>query len=123
MGRRIASWLFDELARKTEFQVVHHFYRLNVSSLNDALRSTTGSHPGFTVFLMKSPYFCFRTEKNPNMNDLEAQAQDLLRHREWLMAMELFDQLLGHARVKGLPKDRIVAYLLGRSQCCVELGE
>lgn len=56
------------------------------------------------------------------MNDLEAQAQELLRHREWVMALELFDTLLSQALVKNVPKERIVAYLLGRSECFLELG-
>lgn len=56
------------------------------------------------------------------MNEVESQAQELLRHKEWLSALGLFDQLLGYAAVKGTSKERLVGYLLGRSECCLELG-
>lgn len=56
------------------------------------------------------------------MNEIEAQAHELLRHREWVMALELFDQLISQAIAKGVAKERIVLYLLGRSECFVELG-
>ncbi|XP_075224399.1 helicase with zinc finger isoform X2 [Lycorma delicatula] len=57
------------------------------------------------------------------MNEVELQAQELLRHREWVAALGLFDQLLSFAISKSLPKERIVSYLLGRSECCLELGK
>lgn len=57
------------------------------------------------------------------MNEVENQAQELLRHREWAASLELFDQLLGYAAVKGSSKERLVSYLLGRSECCLELGK
>lgn len=56
------------------------------------------------------------------MNEVETQAQELLRHKEWASALGLFDQLLGYAAVKGSSKERLVSYLLGRSECCLELG-
>lgn len=56
------------------------------------------------------------------MNEVETQAQELLRHKEWASALGLFDQLLGYAAVKGSSKERLVVYLLGRSECCLELG-
>ncbi|KAG8254713.1 hypothetical protein J6590_005272 [Homalodisca vitripennis] len=57
------------------------------------------------------------------MNEVETQAQELLRHKEWASALGLFDQLLGYAAVKGSTKERLVSYLLGRSECCLELGK
>lgn len=56
------------------------------------------------------------------MNEVESQAQELLRHKDWIPALSLFDQLLAHAVTKGTSKDRIVSFLLGRSECCLELG-
>jgi tetratricopeptide (TPR) repeat protein len=56
------------------------------------------------------------------MNDTEAQAYELVRQREWYGAAELFDQLLVPAFLKGTPKERLVSYLLGRSECLLELG-
>ena len=56
------------------------------------------------------------------MNDTEAQAHEFLRRREWGRAAELFDQLLGPALNNGIPKERVVGFLLGRSECCLELG-
>ncbi|XP_069701486.1 probable helicase with zinc finger domain isoform X2 [Periplaneta americana] len=56
------------------------------------------------------------------MNDTEAQAHEFLRRREWVRAAELFDQLLGPALNNGTPKERVVGFLLGRSECCLELG-
>lgn len=56
------------------------------------------------------------------MNEIEARAHELLRLREWVMALDLFDQLINQALAKGAPKERVVFYLLGRSECLVELG-
>lgn len=56
------------------------------------------------------------------MNDTEVQAHEFLRRREWGRAAELFDQLLGPALNNGTPKERVVGFLLGRSECCLELG-
>lgn len=56
------------------------------------------------------------------MNEIELRAHELLRLREWVMALELFDQLINQALAKRAPKERIVIYLLGRSECSVELG-
>jgi hypothetical protein len=56
------------------------------------------------------------------MNDTEAQAHEFLRRREWGRAAELFDQLLGPSLNNGIPKERVVGFLLGRSECCLELG-
>ncbi|XP_022187469.2 probable helicase with zinc finger domain [Nilaparvata lugens] len=57
------------------------------------------------------------------MNEVEIQAQELLRHRDWIAALGLFDQLLNFPLTKTLPKERIVSYLLGRSECFLELGK
>ncbi|RZF36020.1 hypothetical protein LSTR_LSTR005836 [Laodelphax striatellus] len=57
------------------------------------------------------------------MNEVEIQAQELLRHRDWIAALGLFDQLLNFPLTKSLPKERIVSYLLGRSECFLELGK
>lgn len=56
------------------------------------------------------------------MNDTEAQAHEFLRRREWGRAAELFDQLLGPSLNNGIPKEKVVGFLLGRSECCLELG-
>lgn len=56
------------------------------------------------------------------MNEVETQAHELLRRKEWSSALGLYDQLLGYAAVKGSSKERLVSYLLGRSECCLELG-
>ncbi|XP_066992775.2 probable helicase with zinc finger domain isoform X2 [Anabrus simplex] len=56
------------------------------------------------------------------MNDTEAQAHELLRRKEWCRAIELFDQLLAPGLNKGVPKEKLVGFLLGRSECCLELG-
>uniref|UniRef100_A0A1B6CI26 C3H1-type domain-containing protein n=1 Tax=Clastoptera arizonana TaxID=38151 RepID=A0A1B6CI26_9HEMI len=56
------------------------------------------------------------------MNEVESQAQELLRHKDWIPALSLFDQLLTHGVNKGTSKERIVSFLLGRSECCLELG-
>lgn len=56
------------------------------------------------------------------MNEVESQAQELLRHKEWVSALSLFDHLLSVPMSKGITKERLVSYLLGRSECCLELG-
>lgn len=56
------------------------------------------------------------------MNEVESQAQELLRHKEWVSALSLFDHLLSLPMSKGITKERLVSYLLGRSECCLELG-
>lgn len=56
------------------------------------------------------------------MTETEAQAHELVRRKEWTRAVELFDQLLGSGINKQITKERVVACLLGRSECCLELG-
>lgn len=57
-----------------------------------------------------------------SMNEIEFQAHELVRRKEWSQALYLFDELLGHAVSKGLSKEKVVSFLLGRSECCLELG-
>lgn len=56
------------------------------------------------------------------MTETEAEAHDLVRRKEWARAIELYDQLLGSGLGKHISKERVVACLLGRSECCLELG-
>lgn len=56
------------------------------------------------------------------MTETEAQAHELVRRKEWLRALELYDQLLQTGLNKQISKERVVACLLGRSECCLELG-
>lgn len=56
------------------------------------------------------------------MTETEAQAHELVRRKEWLRALELYDQLLQSGLNKQISKERVVACLLGRSECCLELG-
>jgi hypothetical protein len=52
------------------------------------------------------------------MNEREAEAVCLLREREWGLAAEAFDKLLGGEG----RKEREAGYLLARSECHLELG-
>lgn len=54
--------------------------------------------------------------------DAEARAQELLRRKEWYRAKTIFDQLLGPDFSAIMSKDRVISYLVGRSECCSELG-
>lgn len=56
------------------------------------------------------------------MTETEAQAHELVRRKEWSKALELYDQLLTTGLTKHVSKERVVACLLGRSECCLELG-
>lgn len=56
------------------------------------------------------------------MTETEAQAHELVKRKEWSQALELYDQLLGSTQSKQTSKERVVACLLGRSECCLELG-
>lgn len=56
------------------------------------------------------------------MTETEAQAHEFVRKKEWIRAVELYDQLLSVGFNKQINKDRVVACLLGRSECCLELG-
>lgn len=60
------------------------------------------------------------------MTDLEAEAHELVRRKEWVRAIELYDQLLGGSnngkQQININRERVVACLLGRSECCLELG-
>lgn len=51
---------------------------------------------------------------------MEAQANEFLGKKEWARAAEIFNQLLMNKQVT---KQQIVAYLLGRSECFLELGQ
>lgn len=51
---------------------------------------------------------------------MEAQANEFLRKKEWARAAELYNQLLINKQVT---KSQMVAYLLGRSECFLELGQ
>lgn len=60
------------------------------------------------------------------MTDLEAEAHELVRRKDWVRAIEIYDQLLGGSNATKQPinisRERVVACLLGRSECCLELG-
>nr|CAD7592664.1 unnamed protein product [Timema genevievae] len=56
------------------------------------------------------------------MNHVENQALELLRRRDWSRAAELFDQLLGPALGNDVSQEKLITLLLGRSECCSELG-
>lgn len=51
---------------------------------------------------------------------MEQQAGEYLQKREWKKAAELYNKLL---LTKPHNKDRIISYLLGRSECFLELGQ
>lgn len=58
----------------------------------------------------------------------ESQAHDLLRQKEWQAAIQLYDQLLttsttstGNAAPVKPAKERLIAYLIGRTECQLEL--
>ncbi|XP_063235527.1 probable helicase with zinc finger domain [Bacillus rossius redtenbacheri] len=57
------------------------------------------------------------------MSELEVQAYELLRRREWFRAAELFDQLLSPVFLKSVSAAKIVCFLLGRAECMHELGQ
>ncbi|CAG2069555.1 unnamed protein product, partial [Timema podura] len=60
--------------------------------------------------------------KAVRMNHVENQALELLRRRDWSRAAELFDQLLGPALGNDVSQEKLITLLLGRSECCSELG-
>lgn len=64
--------------------------------------------------------------QNPTMTETETQAHQLVQRKEWQRALELYDQVLAsvtqNPHQKIYTKERIVACLLGRSECCLELG-
>lgn len=51
---------------------------------------------------------------------MEAKANEYVRKKEWTRAAEIYNQLLLN---KHLNKQQIVAYLLGRSECFLELRQ
>lgn len=51
---------------------------------------------------------------------MEAKANEHVRKKEWTKAAEIYNQLLLN---KHLNKQQIVAYLLGRSECFLELRQ
>lgn len=55
------------------------------------------------------------------MTETEAQAHELVRRKEWTRAIDLYDQLLSSGLNKH-SRERVVACLLGRSECYLELG-
>lgn len=56
-----------------------------------------------------------------NFAEIEHRAIEYLNHKQWSNAFFCFDQLLENAVAKSLPSERLVGYLLGRSQCSLEL--
>lgn len=57
------------------------------------------------------------------MSDKEIQAHDLVRSNEWLKAIQLYDQILSPSTNNfKTPKDRVMACIFGRTECCLELG-
>lgn len=56
-----------------------------------------------------------------NFAEVEHRAIEYLNHKQWSNAFFCFDQLLENAVAKSLPSERFVGYLLGRSQCSLEL--
>lgn len=60
------------------------------------------------------------------MAEKEMQAHDNLRRKNWSRAVCLYDQILTNTQqivTKTTPSDRILACLLGRSQCYIELNK
>lgn len=56
------------------------------------------------------------------MTDKEAQAHDLVRHKEWQSAVLLYDQILSPTTSNfKTPKERIIGCLVGRTECYMEL--
>lgn len=56
------------------------------------------------------------------MSDKEIQAHDLVRSNEWLKAIQLYDQILSPSTNNfKTPKDRVMACLFGRTECCLAL--
>lgn len=56
-----------------------------------------------------------------NFTDVENRAIEYLNHKQWSNAFFCFDQLLENAVAKSMPSENFVGYLLGRSQCSLEL--
>lgn len=56
-----------------------------------------------------------------NLTDVENRAIEYLNHKQWSSAYFCFDQLLENAVAKSMPSENFVGYLLGRSQCSLEL--
>lgn len=57
-----------------------------------------------------------------NLTEVENKAIKYLNSKEWCSAYVCFDQLLGIAVAKSMPSENFVGYLLGRSQCNLELN-
>lgn len=56
------------------------------------------------------------------MTDKEAQAHDLVRHKEWQSAVLFYDQILSPTTSNfKTPKERIIGCLVGRTECYMEL--
>ncbi|KAI5695061.1 hypothetical protein M8J75_010231 [Diaphorina citri] len=58
-----------------------------------------------------------------NEINLEYRAQELLKHNEYSEALLLFNQLLSHTNPNLVSKERIINFLLARSECCLVLGK
>lgn len=59
------------------------------------------------------------------MNETERRAQEYVRRAEWEKAIECFDQLLvtnQNNRNGTLPKEKLVSFLIGKSECNFALG-
>lgn len=50
---------------------------------------------------------------------MEVQANEYLRQKDWTKAVDLYNKLLQNQQIN---KQQIVSYLLGRSECLLELG-
>lgn len=50
---------------------------------------------------------------------MEVQANEYLRQKDWTKAVDLYNKLLQNQQIN---KQQIVSYLLGRSECFLELG-
>uniref|UniRef100_A0A8D8U4A8 Probable helicase with zinc finger domain n=1 Tax=Cacopsylla melanoneura TaxID=428564 RepID=A0A8D8U4A8_9HEMI len=58
-----------------------------------------------------------------NEINLEYRAQELLRHNEYSEALILYNQLLSLSNSNLVSKERIINFLLARSECCLVLGK
>lgn len=56
------------------------------------------------------------------MTDKESEAHDLVRHKEWHSAVQIYDQILSPTTNNfKTPKERIIGCLVGRTECYMEL--
>lgn len=56
------------------------------------------------------------------MTDKETEAHNLVRHKEWTTAVQIYDQILSPTTTNfKTPKERIIGCLVGRTECYMEL--